>query len=190
MRMYRISILLFFILSVSTISQVSSLTKVEKKEISRYGIVTELPWNSKIESNCQPYINVTKNDNYVYEYLEKKELMQGEGIYELQLQLAYVFNYFNFYDVYLPNYIENKELRVALTSGIFNEETEMMVKKFQEIYMGDIFKGDEEKYYGFGVFDKATYERLDKLMLKVRVIYTEEKNEERARNARKIINGK
>lgn len=148
--------------------------------------VKDLPWNKTPPENTYDYKNIKnqaqgKNEAMIYYFTgDKNNLMSGEGIYELQIQLAYIFHEYWFNTYYKPYYMENEEYRKALTSGVYGPKTTEMVMNFQKIYMTAEFNGNWNPKNGFGSFGENTKSKLQEIMLEVRRNYTEKRNKARA----------
>lgn len=161
--------------------------------MSQYLEVKNLPWDKNPPENTFDYKSVKnaqsgENEAMIYHFTgDKNNLMSGKGVYELQIQLAYVFKHFLFDSIYKPYYIENEEYRKELTSGIYGPKTTEMIMQFQKFYMSDQFEGHWDPQKGFGSFGSYTKQKLNSLMLKVRRYNTRKRNEARARAATKNL---
>lgn len=160
---------------------------------NEYLEVKNLPWNQNPPENTFNYKSIKnkkegKNGAMIYHFTgDPDNLMSGEGVYELQLKLAYIFKEFWFDDFYKPYYMENEDYRKALTSGIYGPKTTEMIMHFQKIYMAREFKGNWNPENGFGSFGENTKDTLQELFLEVRRNYTERKNNARAEAAAKFL---
>ncbi len=138
------------------------------KDIEKYLIPDNLPWNTSVANNTFGYSEIkvatAGQSPFVYRFIpDPEEQVKGAGVVELQKKLAFVFRYAN-YDVYKKYYLDDLKYRTALTSGIFGPKTMKMVMIFQKKYMKDHFDKhgwSMDAPSNFGMFGGYTKEKLE-----------------------------
>ena len=155
-------------ITTPTTTIVEPAKKEINKDVEKYLIPDNLPWNTSVANNIFGYSEIKKTTEgqtpFVYRFIPViDEQLKGAGIIELQKKLAFIFRYAN-YDVYKKYYLDDLKYRTALTSGIFGPKTMKMVMVFQKKYMKDHFDKhgwSMDAPANFGMFGSYTKERLE-----------------------------
>lgn len=93
---------------------------------------------------------------------DKNDLIEGDGVLELQKKLSYVFRYSGrTYHLYKDFYMEKSDYREALTSGVYGPKTMELIMIFQSLFMEDHFKNNWLIEKGFGSFGPNTKKVLE-----------------------------
>jgi hypothetical protein len=161
-------VLIVFFILILVLSNNLNSQLINKSKTSKLGKISDLPWaNADSLKNTIYDFNEIKGYEKIYKYRDNMVIMQGIGVLEMQMKIANIFYYYAD-SVFYKYYTIDEANRKKVTNGAFNSETSELIKKFQDIFMSDIFVGDKNKYFGYGDFDEETKNRLQAIFEELR----------------------